>query len=231
MAVQKKAGDLVQFGNLNKMTEYFLRNSLATEHINAHKGKKIIDVGFLGNQVVILFEDMEQMTFEMIGQMGNTTDPSAIVGTTFENININNNYNLYQDVYQARVFISTRFEHKSSLLTVNYNIPLSRTMEGDIFPARIYTTYLNEVQPCHATQETTKKNTKPTMERQPSVQNVQSETKRGGSLPRKAKSTKVTAKMSITSSPYQKAEAQDDPISGLEMLQRIVPIPAMPTLR
>lgn len=225
------SGNIFNYAVIDQMANDFLMNSLATEHINAHSGKKIIDVGFIDRSIVVLFEDMAQMTFEMIGSMRQITDPNAIVGSTFDNIRINNNYSVAEDMYISRVFISTRFVDKSSLLTVNYAIPLMTTVEKNVFPARIYTTYLNEVDQCHATQETTKKNTKPTMEPLPSVLRGQNETKPEDSLSKKAKSTKGTAKMSITSSPYQKGEVLLGRISESEMLQRIVPIPELPTLR
>ena len=225
------ANDILQFGAINKRASAFLTDSLATEHIKAHVGKEILDVGFLGKQIVILFDDMAQMTFEIIGQMGLTTDPSAIIGSKFESLYITNNYSVNDDTFTARVFITTRFGKKSSMLTVNYTIPLMRTVESDDFPARIFTTYLNEVEECHATPETTKKNTKPMTEHQQSVQKGQNETKQEDSSPKRAKSTKVTAKTLTTSNPSQKEAAQEEAIFVSEMLRRIGHTPELPTLR
>jgi hypothetical protein len=225
------ANDILQFGAINKRASEFLKDSLATEHIKAHVGKEILDVGFLGKQIVILFDDMAQMTFEIIGQMGLTTEPSAIIGSKFESLYITNNYSVNDDTFTARVFITTRFGKKSSMLTVNYTIPLMRTVELDYFPARIFTTYLNEVGICHATQETTKKNTKPMTEHQQSVQKGQNETKQEDSLPKKAKSTKATAKMSTTLSPFQREAVRAGVISVSEMLQRIGHTQELPTPR
>ena len=225
------ANDILQFGAINKRASAFLTDSLATEHIKAHVGKEILDVGFLGKQIVILFDDMAQMTFEIIGQMGLTTDPSAIIGSKFESLYITNNYSVNDDTFTARVFITTRFGKKSSMLTVNYTIPLMRTVESDAFPARIFTTYLNEVDPCHATQETTKKNTKPMTEHQQSVQKGQNETKQEDSSPKREKSTKVTAKTLTTSNPSQKEAAQEEAIFVSEMLRRIGHTQELPTLR
>ena len=225
------AGNILDYGAVNNLAKDFLTNSLAAEHIKAHEGKEIVDVGFLNGEIVILFDDMAQMTFKIFGTMVNTTDPSAIVGSTFESINIANNYNVRGDTFTARVFITTRFGKKSSMLTVNYTIPLMRTVESNDFPARIHTTYLNEVEQCHATPETTKKNTKPMTEHQQSVQKGQNETKQEDSLPKKAKSTKATAKMSTTLSPFQREAVRAGVISVSEMLQRIGHTQELPTPR
>ena len=225
------ANDILQFGAINKKTSDFLTNSLATEHIKAHVGKEILDVGFLGKQIVILFDDMAQMTFEMIGQMGNTTDPSAIIGSEFRSLYISNNYNVNDDTFTARVFITAHFGKKLSMLTVNYTIPLMRTVESSDFPARIHTTYLNEVEQCHATPETTKKNTKPMTEHLPSVQKGQNETKQEDSSPKRAKSTRATAKTLTTSSPFQREAVRAGVISASEMLQRIGHTQELPTQR
>jgi hypothetical protein len=225
------AGDIFNYSTVNNMANEFLINSLAAEHINAHKGKTIVDVGFLDREIVILFEDMAQMTIDVIGTMGKTTDPSAIVGSKFEDICINNNYSIAEDMFIARVSIYTRHEKKTSMLTVNYKIPLMKTVESKSFPATIHTTYLNEVEQCHATPETTKKNTKPMTEHQQSVQKGQSETKQEDSSPKRAKSTKATEKMSTTLSPFQREAVRAGVISVSEMLQRIGHTQELPTPR
>lgn len=210
--------DLTSYGIINDRTKQFMYNSLATEHFHAHNGKIIVDVGILGKALVILFESNEQLTFEMIGQLTNTTEPSALVGGNFEGLSITNNFMINEDCFRARVFISARFGSKSTLMTANYTIPLMRTLESDIYPARVYTTILNEEQPCHAIQETTKKNTKPMTELPQSEQRGQNETKQDESCKKKGLSTKAMAKTLTTLNLLAKGAELADPTCVLETL-------------